>query len=421
MPPPTRIIRFAHGGAAATIDFSVNFPLYKFYDVYLNGSFHKTVWVSDADLRSFQTSLSAANGTYTIRAYWGSKDNQYIESDPFHVGNTATVTFNLNGRGSNAPAPQSVSYGETATEPDYAPVLTGYYLDGWFTDAACTEPYDFSTPVTQDIILYARWSPRTFTLSFTANGGTGTQQSITAKYGDTVTGLYAGWTQLKYPVDVTVVSGEGVASANREEAAMGSVVSVSTTPADGWELEKITVNCDGVTETLSSYYFTMGAGNAQVSVFFKEKCTHAAMIHYEEIPRNCYADGRSEYWYCPDCGKLFWDEDGAYEVSNVDWLTLPAEHRFEEGEPYCLNDCGTKNPYYHSDILGDANADGLVDISDATAIQRHAAGIEEILYSPDEADVDGDGEITVVDATLLQSYLAGFSVDYSVGKSFYDE
>lgn len=59
--------------------------------------------------------------------------------------------------------------------------------------------------------------------------------------------------------------------------------------------------------------------------------------------------------------------------------------------------------------VGDTNLDGIITISDVTAIQRHLVEFEPI---PDEllklADTNGDGEINIIDATHLQMYLAEY-------------
>ncbi len=68
---------------------------------------------------------------------------------------TYTVSFAGNG-GSSTPS-QTVEHGKTAQEPD-DPVKAGSSFDGWFTDTALTKEYDFSTPVTGDLTLYAKWS-----------------------------------------------------------------------------------------------------------------------------------------------------------------------------------------------------------------------------------------------------------------------
>jgi uncharacterized repeat protein (TIGR02543 family) len=39
----------------------------------------------------------------------------------------------------------------------YAPTATGYDLVGWYTDEALTEAFDFTQPVTEDTVLYAKW------------------------------------------------------------------------------------------------------------------------------------------------------------------------------------------------------------------------------------------------------------------------
>lgn len=57
-------------------------------------------------------------------------------------------------------------------------------------------------------------------------------------------------------------------------------------------------------------------------------------------------------------------------------------------------------------LIGDANQDGSVTISDATEIQRHLAGFETLTGDgATAADTDKDNSITITDATLIQKYL----------------
>lgn len=61
-------------------------------------------------------------------------------------------------------------------------------------------------------------------------------------------------------------------------------------------------------------------------------------------------------------------------------------------------------------VTGDLNGDGVIDVMDATTLQRHLAGIELIdARRLPYADADGDGSITVADVTLLQAYAAAWS------------
>lgn len=65
-----------------------------------------------------------------------------------------TVTFDSQG-GSTVDA-QTVTEGGMAVKPD-DPTRNGYTFGGWYTEAECTTEYDFDTPVTADIPLYAKW------------------------------------------------------------------------------------------------------------------------------------------------------------------------------------------------------------------------------------------------------------------------
>ncbi|KLU59000.1 N-acetylmuramoyl-L-alanine amidase LytC precursor [Peptococcaceae bacterium CEB3] len=79
-----------------------------------------------------------------------------------------TVTFNSNG-GSEV-ASQTVNYNNAAAKPS-DPTKTGYTFVGWYTDSALTKAFDFGTPITGDITLYAMWSANICTVTFNSNGG----------------------------------------------------------------------------------------------------------------------------------------------------------------------------------------------------------------------------------------------------------
>lgn len=71
-----------------------------------------------------------------------------------------TVTFNSNG--GSAVASQTVEPNGTCTEPS-APTRSAddkysYVFDAWYSDEELTTEYDFTSPVTQDIVLYAKYT-----------------------------------------------------------------------------------------------------------------------------------------------------------------------------------------------------------------------------------------------------------------------
>lgn len=83
-----------------------------------------------------------------------------------------TVTFDANGKDAAMPDSQRVKEGKVATEPSTKPQCKGYTFAGWYTDEACTQAYDFSTPVTADLTLYAKWTKNAVNPG--GNGGSGT-------------------------------------------------------------------------------------------------------------------------------------------------------------------------------------------------------------------------------------------------------
>ena len=67
---------------------------------------------------------------------------------------THTVTFNT-GSGSKV-ASQTVNDGDLAKAPS-DPYYDGFIFLGWYSDATYTSIFSFSTPITRDITLYAKW------------------------------------------------------------------------------------------------------------------------------------------------------------------------------------------------------------------------------------------------------------------------
>jgi uncharacterized repeat protein (TIGR02543 family) len=85
-----------------------------------------------------------------------------------------TVQFNPQG-GSPAPQDQSVAKGGKAAAPSPVPRKDGFILEGWYTEAAYTNRWDFALDtVEEDITLHARWTeldPGQVAVAFDAGGG----------------------------------------------------------------------------------------------------------------------------------------------------------------------------------------------------------------------------------------------------------
>lgn len=96
---------------------------------------------------------SESSGSVTMQCVCGATKVETLDAlDPVY-----TVKFDMKNHGS-AIAPQSVQKGNMATAPE-APTAEGYYFDGWYTNSACvtSSAFDFSTPITSDLTLYAKW------------------------------------------------------------------------------------------------------------------------------------------------------------------------------------------------------------------------------------------------------------------------
>ncbi len=72
-------------------------------------------------------------------------------------GTAQTCAVYFNGVGAdNTPVGQVVKSGERVVIPE-AVVKSGYHLEGWYTDSTYQTKWDFFSPVTSDITLWAKW------------------------------------------------------------------------------------------------------------------------------------------------------------------------------------------------------------------------------------------------------------------------
>lgn len=96
--------------------------------------------------------------------------------------NQYTVQF-VSDHGSFADQP--IEHGKTIkTDELTIPEVEGYTFDGWYTDATRTKEFDFSTPITSNTTVYAKWTANDYEVSFiTEHGKTPTSQNV--KYNGT--------------------------------------------------------------------------------------------------------------------------------------------------------------------------------------------------------------------------------------------
>lgn len=73
-------------------------------------------------------------------------------------GSVSTVTVTFDTDGGSAVKPQNITAGGKATQPTDC-TKVWYSLEGWYTDKARTEKFDFNTKVNKSMTLYAKWTP----------------------------------------------------------------------------------------------------------------------------------------------------------------------------------------------------------------------------------------------------------------------
>lgn len=125
------------------------------------------------------------------KAQWNSVSLGY---DIFsHISITPTIhwqctaTFDMQGHGT-APSAQTVYSGvaNALTEPT-APTATGYEFGGWYGDAACTEAFDFTAALDDNVTVYAKWTALANTIQFDLDGRGSAISNQTVYSGNTVT------------------------------------------------------------------------------------------------------------------------------------------------------------------------------------------------------------------------------------------
>ena len=99
---------------------------------------------------------------------------------------------------------------------------------------------------------------------------------------------------------------------------------------------------------------------------------------------------------------------------NPDYVSI-----LDNGTAVIFSNVVTIIPQESEYMIGDANMDGKITVTDATLIQKFCVG----LATPEDetarklADVNGDGTVSIADATLIQKYLVGgFSDTGNAGK-----
>ena len=248
-------------------------------------------------------------------------------------GGTFAVTFDTKG-GSIVPV-ENVLNGQKATKPA-DPTREGYTFDGWYTEEACANLYNFDTSVQNALTLYAKWKINQYTITFKPENGD-KDTIIKQDYGTDVTApanpaktgyTFAGWDRAipaampaenmtvtarwtavgsgssgssggssredrepSYAVSTPGKTENGTVSVNPKNAGQGDRVALTVKPDPGHVLETLTV-LDGKGKALpltdkggGMFTFTMPNGQVEVKAVFAAEVKTAP---FRDVPVDAY-------------------------------------------------------------------------------------------------------------------------------------
>ena len=234
-----------------------------------------------------------------------------------------TVTFG-NDR---APA-QTVTHGEKAVEPP-KPTSPGHIFKAWYAGNA---PYDFNTPVTQDLHLEDWWNICSH--SGSTEKSTCTAAAICTVCGGTIRALkhlWGAWLPDSGAATHTRTCTRGVphteteaCADNNKDHACDLCGKVLTQCADG--------NSDHVCDTCGKVLTVHTGGRATCTAPAscaicgqpygeKDAAAHADLNHVPARAATTEAEGNIEYWHCAGCDTYYRDAAAKTPITLADTVT----------------------------------------------------------------------------------------------------
>ncbi len=284
----------------------------------------------------------------TLTAQW--RINQY------------TISFDTDGGSAIAPITQG--YGTAITAPA-APTKTGYTFAGWDRAIPATMP-------AENMTIKANWAVNQYTISFDTDGGSaiapitqGYGTAITAPAAPTKTGYtFAGWDRTipaTMPAGDMTITAQWAACDHANSGNKPTCTADATCTVCGGTIEKLghdwgdwtpssnkthtrtcktdsthteTKNCaddnkDHVCDTCGATLTQHSGGTASCTAPAtcgycgkpygeKNPANHSDLKHVPAKAATTQAEGNSEYWLCPGCGKCYKDAAAATEIALSD-------------------------------------------------------------------------------------------------------
>lgn len=132
---------------------------------------------------------------------------------------------------------------------------------------------------------------------------------------------------------------------------------------------------------------------------------------------------RMEIWIDAVDGYVFYvDEEGnpdfTAKVNGMDAKSVSLDSSTKAKIAFEFTYEGENTQPSLTGLLGDSDCDGKVNVKDATAIQKHVAGIITLSETGAKlADVDTSTNINIKDATAIQKWVAGIETGFAIGST----
>ena len=148
------------------------------YDVYkFNSSNNSYIRTESEKSDNFNPGYSLSLGNYYHSEVTSGFDDlgkltlcEHVNTHTLKLSETYTITFNMNGHGTNISPLNNVAYGATISKPT-DPSEIGYEFDGWFMDTEFSTAWDFDNDIViENTTLNARWTPKRYTITYKDNG-----------------------------------------------------------------------------------------------------------------------------------------------------------------------------------------------------------------------------------------------------------
>ncbi|HRT82051.1 MAG TPA: InlB B-repeat-containing protein, partial [Oscillospiraceae bacterium] len=138
----------------------------------------------------------------------------------------------------------------TQIQAPAAPTKTGYTFAGWYADEAYTTavtwPYTIGA---SNVTFYAKWNINSYTLTFDANGGTGSMADMSFEYGESKDLTANAFTYVGYDFVGWNTEADGSGTAYTDKAEFGPMGAADVTLYAQWSVYYVTItfNANGGT------------------------------------------------------------------------------------------------------------------------------------------------------------------------------